>query len=64
MRRKRFSDDDELEDAGLIQSMAPTEDELREISLFIAESKRRWASQLQEGSQTADEGNTPQKKDE
>lgn len=48
MCQQRFSEDDEPEDAGLIQSVAPTEDELREISLFIAESKRRWASQIKD----------------
>jgi len=32
---------DEPEDAGLIQSTPPTEEELREISRFIAQSKQR-----------------------
>ncbi|MBB4603591.1 hypothetical protein HNQ93_004218 [Hymenobacter luteus] len=36
----------EPEDAGLIQSKPPTEEELREISCFITQSKQRHADQL------------------
>lgn len=64
MCKQRHSEDDEPEDAGLIQSMAPTEDELREISQFIAESKKRWSSPRKEEPDLPGEDQPPRKKDE
>ncbi len=41
MHKKYSPAEDEPEDAGLIQSTPPTEQELQEISHFIAQSKQR-----------------------
>lgn len=50
---------DEPEDAGLIQSTPPTEEELREISQFIAQSKQRQGARL-EGVKLPTEQREPQ----
>ena len=41
MHKKHSTAENEPEDAGLIQSTPPTEQELQEISRFIAQSKQR-----------------------